>query len=63
MEFYIEKVYCNMKKLFSTKNFQTSKKVKNGYFVNKVSEKENVYCFYFLVFNKNIEINRKLLKK
>ena len=28
-----------------------------------VSEKENVYSVYFLVFNQNIEINRKLLKK
>ena len=28
-----------------------------------VSKKENVYSVYFLVFNENIEINRKLLKK
>ena len=28
-----------------------------------VSEKGNVYSAYFLVFNQNIEINRKLLKK
>ena len=28
-----------------------------------VTEKENVYGVYFLVFNQNIEINRKLLKK
>ena len=28
-----------------------------------VSEKENVYSVYFLVFNQNIEINRKLFKK
>ena len=27
-----------------------------------VSEKENVYSVYFLVFNQNIEINLKLLK-
>ena len=27
-----------------------------------VTEKENVYSVYILVFNKNIEINRKLLK-
>ena len=46
MEFYIEKVYCNMKKLFST-----------------VSEIENVYNVYFIVFNHKLEINRKLLKK
>ena len=28
-----------------------------------VSEKENVYSVYFLVFNQNSDINRKLLKK
>ena len=37
-----------------------SKKIKNGYFL--VSEKENVYSVYFLVFNQNIEIKRKWLK-
>ena len=28
-----------------------------------VSGKENVYSVYFLVFNQDIEVNRKLLKK
>ena len=36
-----------------------SKKVRNC----TVPEKENVYSVYFLVFNQNIEVNRKLLKE
>ena len=56
-----KKVYCNMKKLFSIKYFLTSKKVKNAYFVQFL-RKKNVYSVYFLLFNQNIEINRKLLK-
>ena len=50
MEFYIEKVYCNMKKLFSTKCVLTSKKVKNGYFVQFLRKKMNiVFIFLFLI--------------
>ena len=61
MEIYIEKVYCNMKKLFCTKYFQTSKKLKMGTMYS--FREKNVYSVYFLVFNQNIEMNRKLLKK
>ena len=62
MEFYIEKVYRNMKNLFFYKmclNVQKGQK----WILCTVSEKENVYSVYFLVFNLNIDINRKLLKK
>ena len=58
MEFYIEKVYCNLKKLFSTKCVSTSKKDTLFSFREK-----SLYSVYFLVFNQNIEINRKLFKK
>ena len=56
------KVYCNMKKLFSTKLCLNIQKVLK-WILCTVSEKENVYNVYFFVFNQNIEINRKLLKK
>ena len=50
MEFYKEKVYCNMKKLFSTKCVSTSKKVKNGYFVQFQRKKMYiVFNFLFLI--------------
>ena len=62
MEFYIENVYCNMKKLFSTECVIRPKKVKNGYYVQ--FQKKRMYTvFIFFFFNQNIEINRKLLKK
>ena len=39
-----------MKKLFSTKYFQTSKKVKNGYFVELQRKKMYiVFIFLFLI--------------
>ena len=60
--FYIEKVYFNMKKLFSTKCVLTSKKVKNGYFV-QFQRKEMYKVFICFFFNQNIEINKKLSKK
>ena len=50
MEFYIEKVYCNMKQLFATKCVLTSKKVKNGYFVQFQGKKMYiVFIFLFLI--------------
>ena len=51
-----KKGYCNMKKFFST--FLNVQK----WVLYIVSEKENVYSVYFLVFNQNFEINSKLLK-
>ena len=51
-----------MKKLFSTKLCLNVQKVLK-WILCRVSEKENVYNVYFFVFNQNIEINRKLLKK
>ena len=50
-----------MKKLFSQNVFKLPERLK--WILCTVSEKENVYSDYFLVFNQNIEINRKLLKK
>ena len=61
MAFYIENVYCNMKKLFSKNVFKRPKRLKMDT-LYRVREK-NVYSVYFLVFIQNIENNRKLLKK
>ena len=47
MEFYIEKIYCNMKKLFSTKCVKTSKNVKYAYFVQ--FHRKKMYILLFLI--------------
>ena len=47
MEFYIEKVYRNMKKLFSTKCVKTSKNVKYAYFVQ--FHRKKMYILLFLI--------------
>ena len=61
MEFYIEKVNCNMKSCFLQKVFKRPKRLKMDTLYS--FREKNVYSFYFVVFNQNIEINRKLLKK
>ena len=60
MEFYIEKVYCNMKSSFLQNVFKRPKRLKMDTLYS--FREKNVYSVYFLVFNQNIEINRKLLK-
>ena len=55
------KVYCNIKKFFLQNLFKRPKRLKMGTLYS--FREKNVYSFYFLVFNQNIEINRKLLKK
>ena len=61
MEFYIEKVYCNMKSSFPQNVFKCPKRLKMDTLYS-FREKKCIYI-YFLVFNQNIENNRKLLKK
>ena len=58
MEFYIEKVYCNMKSSFLQNEFKRPKRLKMDTLYS--FRKKNVYSVYFLVFNQNIENNRKL---
>ena len=62
MEFYIEKVYCNMKSSFLQNVFKRPKRLKMDTLYS-FRERKNVYSVYFLVFNQNIENNRKLFKK
>ena len=51
-----------MKKLFSTNVFKRPKRLKMDTLYS-FRGKKNLYSDYFLVFNQNIEINKKLLKK
>ena len=58
MEFYIEKVYFNMKSCFLQNVFKRPKRLKNVYFVQFQRNKMYI-VFIFLFFNQNTEINRK----
>ena len=61
MEFNIEKGYWNMKNCFLQNVFKRPKRLKMDTLYS--FRERNLYSVYFLIFNQNIEINRKLLKK